>query len=302
MQQTFIERVKTVCKALDQRCYQDNTLFSDEKTPCYWKMSDLAHLYSFNMDNMVSTGRIYELKALVEKNIPEFKELYPQPIHILNIKDTYTIRDKATNQIKTVKNGPNQNLSRVACEYLFSLNPRNHIEQTYFLFQNKTVEEIADAAKDVRLANERARVSDSNKKLASVINRSYGATPVQSFQKIWSLIWQVIFNIKDMETLRQIYHIKNSPVDYMTPLGLNIANNMLTDIITKCGNEPYLNVDRVERIAERSALIARNRFAEYRTSPASQLLPDTTANRIGKINRARKKFWRTYYPESLVQR
>ena len=88
MQQTFIERVKTVCKALDQRCYQDNTLFSDEKTPCYWKMSDLAHLYSFNMDNMVSTGRIYELKALVEKNVPEFKELYPQPIHILNIKDT----------------------------------------------------------------------------------------------------------------------------------------------------------------------------------------------------------------------
>ena len=303
MQKTPIKNPVTICRALKQKHHQDNTLFSKDNMPCYWKSSELAFLYPniFDMSQPISQTRINALDTMITNHIPEFKDLYPKPVHILNVKETYTIQSDTPNLSTIVKNGLNQNLSRIACEYIFGQFDDTEIEQAYFLFPDQTPEEIADFAELIRLERIRDQVAQSCKSVSSAINHTYGITQ-DSFNSVWALIWCSLYDKPTMNALRETYNIKYSPVNYMTPEALNIVNQMLTEIVAKYENTNTRNITTINYIARNTAIMARNRFIERGLNLYTQLSTENTRSKVDKVRRIREKFWRNNYKQSLLQK
>jgi len=299
-QHELITHTDSICCTLNQRRYQDGSLFCVGEMPVFWKLSELAFSYSyaFDMAQPMSSKDIYDMKKLILTRVPELQTLTPEPIHVLNVKESYAIKNKDTKQVEIVKNGQNQNLSRVAAEYMCARQSNTKIHQAYFLALDKTVPEIADIAKDLHVEYFRSKVAESSKKLSSIINRANGAKPY-SFQEIWALIWCTFYDACNMETLRTRYGIKGSPVDYMTPSALHITNQMLTEIIKKWATCASSNIATVAQIAKQQAIRSRNDFIAHGYGFKAELFNESTHNRIEKIHRMRDRFWQKNYPQSL---
>ena len=207
-QQQLLEKTSEICRALNQRRYQDNPLFTDIEMPCYWKTSELAFLYPsiFDMSQPLSQKFNSELTNFISVKIPAFEYITPQPIHVLNVKENYAVRDQyALNQVKIVKDKQNQNMSRVACEYLFSIH-HFYIEQAYFLNPDKTHQEIAHTAQGLKIANLRSQITQHVKELTSIISHSIGYSKT-TYNEIWSTIWCTVYKTYSIKDLHKIYNI-----------------------------------------------------------------------------------------------
>ena len=293
-----------VMQSLSLRRNQENKLFgSDKEAPAYWRMSDLAILYPdyFNMQNLVTPNTIREINNTIREAIPEFRDLAEQPVHILNTKETYNIYLKDTNQIKTIKNGLNQQLTNIACEYLFRNCPGKTLEQAYFLYPEKKPGEIQIAAQELQFERVRDQIAKTSNLLAAIINRAYGSHK-GSFSEIWSSIWKVLYGVRNMDELRARYNIKTSPIDYMSTQTLVFINAMLQEVVLKFSKQLYYNIEEVKDSAMTMAGFARARFFRYGSKPEDQLTGKSSYSRIEKIRHDRKKFWEKYYTISLQQR
>lgn len=297
-------REEITYQALNQRRYQEKSLFSETENMPYWKLSDLAILYPnfFDVRQPVSDATIRKMnETIINSCLPDFYDLTPTPVHILNTKETYNLYIKETNEIKTVKNSKNQNLSPVACEYLFRQLKGAEIEQAYFLYPNKTPEELKEAVYELRFERIRDQIASSSQMLSAIINRSYGARKT-SFSEIWSTMWHILYQVNNMDELRARYNIKSSPLDYMTPQTLIYMNSIFQDIILHFCDKPYVNVNEIKDYVSTRAALARAHFIRYGSTPEQQLLEKNSYSRIEKIRSARVKFWKQYYPISLQQR
>ncbi len=296
----FPSRSEVIYQALNQRSHQDKNLFSENKQPRYWNLSDLALLYPtfFNMKSPVSAGMIKQINKNVLDHIPEFIDITPEPIHVLNEKETYNVYDKDTKELKTVKNGTNQKLTRVACEYLFRQCKGAAFEQAYFMFPHKSVAELDKITETINFERIRDQVAASSNILSAIINRSRGAKNF-SFGEIWSAMWRAFYYVKDMEDLRIRYNIKKSPLDYMKTRTLIYVNGLLQEIILKFCNDNYVHVDEIKNFAITKMQLARAHFIRYGSTPEEQLLEKSSYHTIEKIRDARIKFWQEQFPISL---
>ncbi|MBR4625171.1 MAG: hypothetical protein IKO56_06520, partial [Alphaproteobacteria bacterium] len=214
---TSAELVK---QTLDARRHQQvPSLFEEnQQMPYFWKLSELALTYPelFDITKPVSAPKANELMTTIKDKIPEFYALEQEPIHILNIKETYNIYQPDTQQIKTVRNGTNQYLTNIACEYLLKQQSGGKLQQAYFLYPDATPEAMVVAAQDLHFEYIRDQIAHTSNLLSAIINRARGARKT-SFSEIWAHTWNVLYNVKSMDDLRDRYNIKTSPIDYMKP-------------------------------------------------------------------------------------
>ena len=303
-QKTIPSRAELVKQTLDTRRYRENIFFREyNENPYFWKLSDLAILYPqfFDIKKPVSQYTANKIKSMVLDNIPDFKKLTEQPVHILNVKGAYNIYNPGTNRIKTVKNGTDQHLTYVACEYLFRQQNGAELEQAYFLAPNKSGSELIDMAQNLKFEKIRTQIAQTSNLLAAIINRAYDANP-SSFKRIWSLIWETLYKVNSMDTLHEQYNIKTSPIDYMKPQTLIFINAMLQEIVLDFANKPYYTIGDIYNHAQTKAMLSRMKFIKYGSTPERQLTEKNTSSIIEKIKRMRKNFWRENYKKSLEER
>ena len=79
---------------------------------------------------------------------------------MLNIKENYNAFVKTEHTIKSIKNGTNQKLSPIVCEYLFSQINGTEFEQAYFICLNQPTEQIKNMANLIKFAKVRDYVWD----------------------------------------------------------------------------------------------------------------------------------------------
>ena len=288
-------------QTLNTKGCQNNDLFAqDTNMPIFWKLSDLAILYPnfFDVREPISQLVINKLHSTIRHAIPEFTTLTPRPVHILTTKDTYNIYIKQRNQIKTLRNAPNQYLTGVACEYLFGQHSGTELEQACFLYPNKNSVELTAAAQELKFENRRNQIARTSNLISAIINRAKDSNK-NSFRDIWSTIWQTLYNVKSMETLRLKYNVKTSPIDYMKSQTLRFIDAMLQEIALQFTNKSEYSINEVRYIAKEKAKFARAEFFRYGSSPELQLLKKNSYHIIEKIRNARKKFWQENYPQSL---
>lgn len=303
-QRTIPSRAELIKQTLNLRRQQESDLFDTlGKSVYFWKLSDLAILYPqfFDTKKPVSQKTALKMKSMVTEAIPRFEQLPEQPVHILTTKESYNIYTPETNRIKTVKNGTDQHLTNVACEYLFRQQNGLELETAYFLAPNKSDTELIDMAQNLKFEKIRNQIAQTSNLLAAIINRAYGSDK-SSFRKIWSLIWETLYKVKAMDTLRERHNIKTSPIDYMKPQTVIFINAMLQEIVLNFANKPYYTIADVYNHAKTKATLARAQFIKYGSTPEQQLTGQSTCSIIEKVRRMRKKFWYDNYPKSLQQR
>lgn len=298
----FPSNAEVIYQGLNQRSHQDTNLFSEEEQPSYWNLSDLALMYPnfFDMKSPISAETIKKINKNVLNHVPEFIDITTDPIHVLNIKATYNIYIKDTEELKTVKNGTNQKLTRVACEHLFRQYKGAEFEQAYFMFPHKSVDELIQASHTIRFERIRDQVAASSNILSAIINRSNGARNF-SFGEVWSAMWRAFYNVRDMDELRTRFNIKKSPLDYMKPQTLIYVNSLLQEIILKFCNDNFVHIDEIRDFATTKMLLARARFIRYGSKPEEQLLEKSSYHTIEKVRDARIKFWQEHFPISLTK-
>lgn len=297
-QKNALSNTELICRTFDQRRHQDADLFTESATPCYWQLSDLVRLYPNCFD--MNSVRPYSLKTQIQSaiftKIPKFKELYPEPIHVLTVTEPYVLYDKNTGDTKLVKNQPNQHLTGLACEFLFSQIKGAEIQQAFFLLPNAQPTEILDTAKEIRFEHVRNQTIEFSNTLASLINHSYNVSK-DSFRTIWTVIWNAFFNMNNINALRKQYGMTSSPINYMTLEGLTRVNSMLQEILIKCQKYPNINVNTISMIA---GTVAKNARCGIR--PELLLTHQNSQNRVKQMQKVRETFWKKHYPESLQQR
>ena len=298
----FPSNSEIIYEALNQRRLQQKDIFSQEEKPYYWNLSDLAILYPnfFDARTPISSSIIKKINDNVLKHVPEFYELDPQPIHVLNTKETYNIYIKDIQEIKTIKNGTNQRLTRVACEYLFRQCKGAEFEQAYFLFPNKDVTELTFASLELKFERIRDQIASSSNVLSAIINRAKGANKT-SFGEIWATMWRTLYSVQTMDELRERFNIKTSPIDYMKPQTLIYINSLFQEIILRFCNSNYVHVNEIKDFAYTKMLLARAHFIRYGSTPEEQLLEKNSYRRIEKIRDARKILWQEHFPLSLTR-
>ncbi len=291
---------EVIYQSLTQRCFQNTDLFQTEEKSCYWKLSDLAILYPnfFDMNSPISAGTIQKINNNVLDHIPEFHKLTKQPVHVLNIKETYNMYIKDTNFFKTVKNRKNQQLTRVACEHLFRKIQGAEFEQAYFLFPNKNVAELTLAAHEIEFERIRDQIASSSNILSAIINRAQNSER-NSFAEVWAYMWCKLYSVQNMDELRDRYNIKTSPIDYMKPRTLVYINGILQEIILHFCDRTIVSVEEIKEYAASKAAFARANFIRYGSKPEEQLLEKNSYRRIEKMRDARIKFWQENYTLSL---
>ena len=300
-QKNIPSRAELIKRTLNTRCQQKSDLFyTPNANTCFWKFSDLAILYPqfFSMKKQVSQKTAHKIKNMITDTIPEFRQLTEQPVHILTVKEPYNIYNPETNRIRSVKNGTDQHLTRVACEYLFRQQNGAELEQAYFLLPNGPDFELIDLAQDLKFEKIRDQIAQTSNLLAAIINRAHGADK-SSFKKIWSLIWETLYKVKSMDTLREQHNIKTSPIDYMKPQTIIFINAMLQEIVLNFANKQFYTINDIYNQAKTKATLARIQFIKYGSTPEKQLMEQNTYLIVEKIRRARKSFWLANYPKSL---
>jgi len=303
-QKNIPSRAELIKQTFDARRQQEPDLFYSTNTnTVFWKFSDLAILYPqfFDMKKPASQKTAHTIKNIVIDAYPEFENLTEQPVHILTVKEPYNIYNPETNRIRTVKNGTDLHLTRVACEYLFSQQNGAELEQAYFLTPARPYFELIDLAQNLRFEKIRSQIAQTSNLLAAIINRAHGADK-SSFRKIWSLIWETLYKVKSMDTLREQHNIKTSPIDYMKPQTLIFINAMLQEIVLNFANRPFYTIADVYNHAKTKASLARAQFVKYGSLPEKQLTEQSTCSIVEKTKRTRKNFWYENYPKSLQQR
>ncbi|MBR5355279.1 MAG: hypothetical protein IK122_04100 [Alphaproteobacteria bacterium] len=295
----FPSNTEFICKALNQRCYRDNDLFSE--TACYWKLSDLALLfpYYFDVKTLVPYDTIRKINKDAIDSIPEFRELVPQPVHVLKIKESYNIY--ANGKLEFVKNGSDQKLSRVACEHLFRQKPGAEIQQAYFMFPNQSIQELNASAQKIHFERARDSISASSNILSAIINRAIGSTKY-SFRDVWAEFWRTLYAVNSLEDFRNIHNIKTSPIDYMPTQTLVFINGILQEIISQFCNKDKVYIQEIINMVHSKASYARAEFIKYGALPETKLTNTNSYYQIVKMRKLREKFWREHYPLSLQVR
>ena len=296
-------RAELIQQTLNTRRYRDNNLFDEQQNPYFWKLSELAILYPgiFDIKKPVSQKTANKITSEIIESVPEFIQLPETPIHILTVKESYNLFDPEMNKIKTVKSGNNQNMTNVACEYLFRQQPGAELEQAYFMYPAKPATELTNIAQDLKFERIRNQIAQTSNLLAAIINRAHGANK-SSFSQIWSLIWETLYKVKTMDELRFDYNIKTSPIDYMKPRTLTFINAMLQEIVFNFANKPFYTLSDIRQNILAKTAMARAKFIKYGSTPEKQLTDKSTYSIIEKIRRDRKRFWRENYPLSLKTR
>ena len=297
-------QAQLIKQTLDAHRKQEYDLFSEYNTnPYFWKLSELTILFPkiFDIKKPISQKVACTIKSMVTDSIPEFKQLQKQPIHIMNVKETVNFFDSAKKQIRTVKHATNQNLTNVACEYLFRQFDGKEIEQAYFLYPDRPAPELAEAAQSLRFEKIRDQIARTSNLLSAIINRAHGADK-NSFRNIWSLMWETLYKVKTMDILRERHNIKTSPIDYMKPQTLIFINTTLQEIVFKFANQPFYTIADVRNQVFAMATMARAKFIKYGSTPEQQLTEKSTYSIVEKVRNARKRFWQHNYPKSLMER
>ena len=301
-----IIRVATLINWFNDRKHKKNSLFDSFQPQYFWRLSDLSLKYpqSFNVQTLFSSTEAYNLKNYALEMVPNFKQLEYSPVHIETVRETYNIYDSKTQRMTTKQNGKNQNLSIIACEYQFNKIPRHEIEQAYFLFPGNSAETILDKSEELRLVHARQQMSETMKRLSSLINKSEHNVP-NAFAFIIGNFWCKLYNVENTERLHSQYNIKNnlSPLDYMPANTLIYINNILQQAMDDLWSKRYYSFDQIKECIENAALFTRSMFIyRYSTKPELHLLKDNTQSRISEIIKARKNLLKEYYPLSLEQR
>lgn len=297
-------RAELVKQTLNIRRYRENDLFREySQNPFFWKLSDLAILYPdlFDTRTPVSQQTAKKIDTMVINAIPEFGQITEKPVHVLNVKEPYNIYDCEKNRIKIVRNGKDQHLTGVMCEYLFGQQKDTELEQAYFLYPNRTTQHLIDAAQNLRFEKIRNQISQTSNLLSAIINRAHGSDKT-SFGQTWSLIWTNLYHVKSMDDLRKKYNIKTSPIDYMKRQTLVFMNAMLQEIVFNFSNRPSYTLADVHQHAKEKAETARTKFFQYGSTPEAQLTEKSTYSIVEKIRQDRKNFWRKNYLLSLRQK
>jgi len=297
-------RAELIKQTLNTRRCRENDLFREySQNPFFWKLSDLAILYPdlFDAKKPVSQQTANKIDTMVVSAIPEFEQLTEKPVHILSVKEPYNIYDSEKNRIKIVRNGKDQHLTCVTCEYLFGQQKGTELEQAYFLYPNRTTQNLIDAAQNLKFEKIRNQISQTSNLLSAIINHAHGADKT-SFGHTWSLIWKNLYHVKSMDVLRKEYNIKTSPIDYMKQQTLIFINAMLQEIVFNFSNRASYNLVDVQQHAKEKAENARAKFFQYGSTPEAQLTEKSTYSIIEKIRNDRKNFWHKNYPLSLRQR
>jgi hypothetical protein len=300
-QKIFPSGTDIVYQALNQRKHKDASVFSETPKPYYWKLSDLTILYPnfFSIKSPISKQTASKIKECVLNScVPEFYNLNPEPIHVLDTKETFNFYIKATNEIQTVKNGKNQKLSAVACEYLFRQIKGAEFEQAYFLYPNKNIEDLQTASQEIKFERIRDQVANLSNILSAIINRSRGSTKT-SFSEVWSLMWTILYKVNSMDELRANFNIKSSPLDYMKQQTLIYMSSVFQDIILHFCNRTNTHIQEIKDYVSTKATLTRAHFIRYGSTPEAQLSEKNSYYRIEKIRRDRVKFWKEQYPLSL---
>ena len=300
-------REMNIYRALNQRRHQDNTsLFGGQETAPYWTLSDLTIMYSnsFDISQPVSSLVITKINGMVFKAIPNFRDITDQPVHMLNFKETYNAFVKTAHEVQRVKNGTNQKYSPVVCEYLFSQIDGTEFEQAYFLCQNQPVEEIKSMADQIRFVKLRNQTKESSTKLASITKGATGST-INSYSEIWSYLWCRLFGLNSMTDLRTKYKLEGDEtiLDHMTIAPLSYVNMLLQEILKKLYDRPRKSIYEIKIVIDAAIPQWRiDQFAKYYSDPKNYTEKNTENSIISSVNKARKDFWKKYYPISLKQR
>ena len=302
-QQTYPSESEFICTALNQRRNQTNDLFGEGA--CFWKLSDLALLYPniFNMNSLVSQYTVNNMTEDITNHIPEFQSLTTQPVHVLKIKSSYNMHPNPMNpnEITFVKKGNDQQLSRVACEYLFRQISGTAIQQAYFMFPQKTPDEISEISKEINFERLRAKSIQSNNVFSAIVNRASGSRKI-SFDDVWATFWRIFYNENNMNELRARYDIKKgqSPFDRMNMQTLDFTLKIVQEIIMQFRNQNPAYIQDIINFTQYKALSARKQYQDkFGTNPENTLTDKNTYNIVEKVRRMRKAFWQNEYPISL---
>jgi len=263
----------------------------------YWQLSDLAILYSdtFSIKNLIKQPTIDKMNSYIKKQI-NFTPIIKDPVHIQTVTQSYnhTLLDPASNTYEIKQDGIiNQNLTRVACEYIFHKAQGKEFEQAYFLYPNKGYTELKKECQALHLERLRQKTDDLINTISMLIFKA--ANPQSApLSEIWNSVWCKMFAVRNYSYLCATCGIsKNkSPIDYMSPKLLQHLNNKLQQVILDFAQQKHQLTET--NIKQALLDMAIKTYAEYRywgKDLQDEIVQNKISEQIETVRRRRQNFW-----------
>lgn len=281
----------------------NQTKHIEPNKPEYWLWSDLAkaHDYFLDQSRLIEFDSFHEkLQKQVFKAIPEFRDIFPKPMHIK------TINNPNLNDIDSTYTEDNldQQITRVGGEFFFQKFYNTEFTQSYFLFPNASFQELVDYASEVNLYRAAKKIRNMTSILVAIVTtKTIKYDKDQTFPQIWHAIWTELFGTNNLDELNQTYNITNAPTTHLRPDQWIYIYYMFQDIVNYIDQHKTLMIEDILEQCRESASFQRNNFKKHTELFPEDLLTKTDfKENVAKIENERKNFWLINYPKSLRQR
>lgn len=294
----------------------------NNKQPDYWLLSDLSAChpqllkpsYQIPVDKFANS-----LHKIVTQRVPAFETLIVKPVHLITVsteKQNNNSFDTLNDEFKPQEN-TDQQLSRLACEYLFKQYRGAEFTQAYFLFPDCNVFELTKRADDIKTYRDYQWINNIISIMASVIMRVTSRSKASVYDAL-KVLWSEFLDTQQLDELKQSYQIEHSPLDHIQRDYWKYLSNMFNDVLLQ--SESYFNakyelelkysdfqsstntvldLEDIRKLCRESAKNMRHFFEKYYTKPEELLSNTDFSTPAREIDTIRKQFWFNNYTKSL---
>jgi len=290
-----LQKKQEIFKALNETKIQDPT----GKTPDSWLYSDLCEIYPnfLHKDNQIPVESFSDkLHETIIQRVPQFEFRIEKPTHIktIEIKNKADTNTSASKPLVLI----DQQLSRLACEYLFKQYYDTEFTQSYFLFPECNFFELLSKANDMKYYRTQQGIYNIITIFAAIILRTTKRSKASVYDAL-NVTWSTFFNTDDFAAFRELYNIDHSPLDHFHPDQWKYIYNMFKNIAAFIDPHSELELEEVREECREVAKHARHLFEKYDKEPEKYMSKTDFSVPAREIDMARKQFWIDNYTKSL---
>lgn len=287
-------------KAQETQYLLNQTKKAEQNKPTYWLWSDIASIHSdiLNPDYLIPVDYFHEkLHHNVSKVIPEFRNIFPKPIHVKSISNQTLNETDSPDMEKNL----DQQITGLGCEFFCQKFYNTEFSQAYFLFPNASFRELVHYADEICLYRTSKKIQNMTRIFFALVADMCGQTnKKENFDYLLNIIWTELFNVNDIQILKNKYKIANSPTTHLMPNQWIYIYYMLQDIVNNVSPHTYLTIGEIAKQCRESACFQRSSFIKHtEQAPEDFLTPTNFKETVTKIETARKDFWLANYQKSL---
>lgn len=275
---------------------------TEPNKPEYWLWSDIAKIHNHFLDpnRSIAIDLFHaKLQDAVHKVVPEFRDVFPKPVHIKSISNQKLNYEDSPDMEKNL----DQEITRVGCEFFFQKFYNTEFSQAFFLFPNTSVTELVHKADEVNLYRVSKKIQNMTKILVAIIaSKTIDYKKIQPFPQIWHTLWSELFGTDDIDGLKAKYNITtNAPTTHLMPSQWIYIYYMLQDVVNYIDNaHAQLDLETILKHCRESARFQRDSFKKHTEKyPEEFLTPTDFKETVKKIETERRNFWIENYLQSF---